>query len=251
MAYHWNADLYQQKHDFVYEYGSSLIDWLDPKPVEEILDLGCGTGELTYQISQFGANVVGIDQSEEMIQQAQQQYPVQPFQVQNATQLKKLPQFDAVFSNATLHWIKDATAVLRQIQQHLKPAGRLVAELGGKGNIAQIITALNQQRMKLGYSAIDISEQWFFPSVGEYSSLLESEGFEVRQTSYFHRDTPLVEDGIINWVRMFATRWLDDVDIEHQNELLETTQASLRSTLFQEGNWYADYKRLRILAVKV
>ncbi|WKN43825.1 class I SAM-dependent methyltransferase [Tunicatimonas pelagia] len=247
MSYRWNTNLYQQKHAFVYQFGADLIKWLNPQAGEDILDLGCGTGELTEQIAQSGAKVIGIDQSEEMIQQAQRQHPERLFQVQNATQLSNLPQFDAIFSNATLHWILDARTVLKQIYQHLKPdGGRLVAELGGRGNIAQIITALNQQRVQLGYSAISSDKQWFFPSVGEYSSLLESEGFEVRQTAYFHRDTSLAEDGIKHWTKMFAGRWLADVDIEHQDNLLEATQESLRSAL-----WRADYKRLRVLAVKV
>ncbi len=251
MPHYWDADLYQQKHSFVYQLGGDLIEWLNPQPDEAILDVGCGTGELTYEISKSGANVVGIDQSKEMIQQAQQQYPTPSFQVQDATQLNNLPQFDAVFSNATLHWIQDAQTVLEQIFHHLKIGGRLVAELGGKGNIAQIIAALNQQRMKLGYSSINSNEQWFFPSVGEYCNLLELAGFEVRQASYFHRDTPLAEDGIKNWIKMFAEKWLADVEAKHQEILLEATQESLHSVLWHEESWYADYKRLRILAVKV
>ncbi|MEO0332470.1 MAG: methyltransferase domain-containing protein, partial [Bacteroidota bacterium] len=246
-----NANLYQQKHSFVYQYGSSLIDCLVPKAGEKILDLGCGTGELTEQIAQLGAKVIGVDQSEEMVEQARRQYPTITFYTQDATQLSNLPQFDAVFSNAALHWMKDAPEVLKQVYQHLKPSGRLVAELGGKGNIAQIISAMNRQRAKLGYPVIDISEQWFFPSVGEYSSLLESEGFEVQQVHYFHRDTALVEDGIKAWIKMFAERWLTDIEADRHEELLEVTQESLQAALYHEDTWYADYKRLRILAVKV
>ncbi|MEM8965986.1 MAG: methyltransferase domain-containing protein [Bacteroidota bacterium] len=251
MAYQWNANLYQQKHAFVYQYGSSLVDWLVPKAGEEILDLGCGTGELTEKIAQSGAKVIGVDQSEEMVEQAKRQYPIITFYTQDATQLSDLPQFDAVFSNAALHWMKDAQAVLKQVYQHLKPSGRLVAELGGKGNIAQIISALNRQRAKLGYPVIDTSEQWFFPSVGEYSNLLELVGFEVQQVQYFHRDTALAKDGIKVWIKMFAERWLADVEADQHEELLEATQESLRVALYHEGTWYADYKRLRILAVKV
>jgi len=250
VAYQWDADLYQQKHAFVHQYGSNLIDWLDPQPHEKILDLGCGTGELTHQIAQSGAEVVGVDQSEKMVYRAKQQYPTISFQVMEATQLAGLPQFDGVFSNAVLHWILEAKQVVQQIYQHLKPAGRLVAELGGKNNIAQIIFALNKQRVAFGYDPISIEKQWYFPSVGEYSSLLEAEGFVVRQTHYYRRDTILAEDGIKEWIRMFADRWLADVAIHHKEKLLEATQESLRSTLFREGSWYADYKRLRILAVK-
>ncbi|MEM6842160.1 MAG: methyltransferase domain-containing protein [Bacteroidota bacterium] len=251
MAHLWNADLYQQKHAFVYQYGSSLIDWLNPQLGEEVLDVGCGTGELTDQIAQTGAKVTGVDQSEKMVERAKQQYPDISFYVQDATQLSGLHQFDAVFSNAALHWIKDASAVLQQIYQHLKPTGRLVAELGGKGNISQIISALNQQRTKLRYPVINVSEQWFFPSVGEYGNLLESEGFEVQQAQYFHRDTALADNGIKEWIRMFASRWLTDIADHHIEKLLEATQESLRSSLYRDETWYADYKRLRILAVKV
>lgn len=250
MTYQWDADLYQQKHAFVHQFGSSLIDWLNPQPNEKILDLGCGTGELTYQIAQSGAEVVGVDQSEEMVRRAKQQYPTMSFQEMDATQLAGLPQFDAVFSNAALHWVLKAKQAIQQTYQHLKPKGRLVAELGGKGNIAQIISALNKQRTNFGYRVIRINNQWFFPSVGEYSSLLESEGFEVRKTHFFSRDTVLAEDGIKEWIRMFAGQWLAGVASHHKEDLLDATQESLRSTLFWEDSWHADYKRLRILAVK-
>ena len=250
VVYQWDADLYQQKHAFVHQYGSSLIDWLNPQQGEKILDLGCGTGELTHQIAQSAAEVIGIDQSEEMVHRAKQQYPNMQFQVMDATELTGLPQFDAVFSNAVLHWVLEAKQAIQQLYQYLKPKGRLVAELGGKNNIAQIISALNKQRVNFGYEVINIENQWYFPSVGEYSSLLEAEGFEVQQTHYYYRETTLAEDGIKEWIRMFAGRWLADVASHHKEKLLEATQESLRSTLFREGSWYADYKRLRILAVK-
>lgn len=251
VAYQWNANLYQQKHAFVFHQGSGLIDWLNPQLGEKILDLGCGTGELTAELSQSGAEITGIDRSEEMIQRARQQYPQLSFYVEDATQLNGLPQFDAVFSNAALHWMLDAQQVIQQVYQHLQPRGRFVAELGGKNNIAQIVAALNEQRVRRGYSAIETTEQWFFPSLGEYSCLLENTDFEVRISQYFHRNTALDgKDGVVNWMRMFANKWLADLSKEEQDTVLSDAQDMLYPSLFREGTWYADYKRLRILAVK-
>nr|WKN36869.1 methyltransferase domain-containing protein [Tunicatimonas sp. TK19036] len=253
MTYHWDADLYQQKYSFVYQYGAGLIEWLAPQPTERILDVGCGTGELTEQIRQSGAEVVGIDHSAEMIRQAQHQYPNVSFSVMDAAQMDSLPQFDAIFSNAALHWMLDAEAVVHQLYQHVKPGGRLVAELGGKGNIHQIISALNQQRTQAGYPFIEVGAQWYFPSVGEYSSLLEKAGFQVQLAQHYDRSTPLSdpENGVKDWIQMFGQTWLKDVANEHREPLLQSVQKSLYSTLFHDGIWYADYKRLRVIARKL
>lgn len=252
MSYQWNANLYQQKHAFVAEYGSSLIEWLAPQPHEHILDLGCGTGELTEQIRQSGAEVIGVDRSAEMIHQAKRQYPHVSFFVMDAAQLSDLPQFEAIFSNAALHWMLEAGRVVQQMYKHLKPGGRLVVELGGKGNIRQVISAVNQQRIRDEYPPIDISQQWFFPSIGEYSTMLENAGFQVQLARHFPRKTPLqdAENGIADWIRMFGQTWLKDIP-EHQHPaFLQSVQKILYPVLFEEGTWYADYQRLRIIAVK-
>lgn len=252
MTYHWDTDLYQKKHDFVYHYGTGLIEWLDPQPTERVLDVGCGTGELTEKIQQSGADVVGIDHSADMIRQARNQYPNISFYVMDAAHMSDLPQFDAIFSNAALHWMLDAEGVVHQLYHHVKSGGRLIVELGGKGNIQQIISALNHQRTQYGYPTITVAEQWYFPSVGEYTSILELAGFRVQLAHHYDRDTPLSdpENGIKEWMRMFGQSWLKDVANDHLEPLLQSVQQSLYPALFRNGIWYADYKRLRVIARK-
>lgn len=138
----WNPGQYQQGFSFVWRHGEELIGLLAPQPGERILDLGCGTGQLTAEIAKSGAQVVGIDSSPEMIQQARSNYPGLRFELTDATQFRTAEPFDAVFSNAALHWIKDAGGVASTIAQALKPGGRFVAEFGGKGNVRSLVQAV-------------------------------------------------------------------------------------------------------------
>jgi trans-aconitate methyltransferase len=138
----WDTELYEAKHNFVWKFGAGVIELLDPKPGERILDLGCGTGHLTAKIAEAGAEVVGLDASPEMIGQARQNFPALTFVARDAAEMTFQSEFDAVFSNAALHWMTQAQRVVEHISQALRPGGRLVAELGGKGNIAHILNAV-------------------------------------------------------------------------------------------------------------
>ncbi|GAB3932345.1 methyltransferase domain-containing protein [Larkinella terrae] len=244
----WNADLYTEKHAFVFQYGAGLIDLLAPQPGEHILDLGCGSGELTQQIADRGAVVLGLDASEPMIAKARQQFPALDFRLGDATDFELSERFDAVFSNAVLHWITDFEAAIRQIRKHLKPGGRFVAEFGGKGNVKQITDEVARQLQKRGYP-LPVS-WWYFPSVGEYTSVLEKHGFRVTLAQHYDRDTVLndPERGIIDWIEQFGSNFFPGVDPADQASILEDTQTALQPTLFRNGRWYADYKRLRVVA---
>lgn len=138
----WDASLYDENHSFVSNYGNNLIELLNPKRGEKVLDLGCGTGDLANVIHELNADIVGIDYSENMIQQAQDKYPHIPFYVMDATRLPYVNEFNAVFSNATLHWIKTPETVLQSIYQSLKTGGRLVIEFGGADNVRTITDEL-------------------------------------------------------------------------------------------------------------
>src|SRR6202000_3140916 len=135
----WNADLYDDKHSFVFQYGESVIALLDAKPGEHVLDVGCGTAHLTNQLREHGVVAKGVDASPEMIAKAKELFPALDAEVRDATALGFNEEFDAVFSNATLHWVKDADVAIKSIWQALKPGGRFVAEMGGKGNIQHLI----------------------------------------------------------------------------------------------------------------
>lgn len=244
----WNASLYDQKHSFVSEYGKSLIPLLEPQPGESILDLGCGTGHLTKAIAETGAHVVGIDSSPSMIETARTTYPDLEFLVADARDFSFPTTFDAIFSNAALHWIPEAEEVVRCIVAALKPGGRLVAEFGGKGNIAAIISAFQQSLQEVTGMEEDLG--WYYPSIGEYASLLEQHSLTVRLAMLFDRPTKLEdgEKGLRNWLLMFRGDILQKVPDEVRSQVLERTEAKARDVLFREDHWVADYRRLRVVA---
>jgi trans-aconitate 2-methyltransferase len=196
----WDPGLYQDQHSFVWQFGASLISTLHPQPGEHVLDLGCGTGQLTSEIARSGATVTGLDYSADMLAQARKNYPDLTFVLGDAAAFDFPRPFDAIFSNAALHWVKDAEGAVRSIAKALRPGGRFVAEFGGRGNIASVQAAL---RAVLGRVA-DEQSPWYYPSIGEYTPLLERHGLEVRDASLFDRPTPLEgEEGMENWLRMF------------------------------------------------
>ncbi|MEA2640424.1 MAG: hypothetical protein QOF51_1818, partial [Chloroflexota bacterium] len=166
MRTEWDASRYDAEHGYVTRYGESLIDVLAPQSGERILDLGCGTGHLTHQIAERGAAVVGIDISTAMIEQARAAYPDLEFHVANAASFSFAESFDAVFSNAALHWIPATAqdAVAASIARALRPGGRLVAELGVRGNIGRIRLAL-EDALRSVAPDVPVPNPWFFPSV--------------------------------------------------------------------------------------
>lgn len=254
---HWDSNLYQSKHSYVFEYGSDLLKILDPKPGEKILDLACGTGQLTKQIASSAADVVGIDSSSEMIERAKANYPQLDFLVADARDFcpsKVDPgSFDAVFSNAALHWVKDRPEqVLKNINQALKPGARFVMEMGGKGNIEKIVNAIYEVLIVGNYKTkeeLDYINPWFFPSLAGYSSILEKAGFRVSFASHFDRPTKLEgDDGIASWVKMYANCFFVDLDQKLTDELILEICKKLKGILYKDGAWFADYVRLRIVA---
>jgi len=248
----WDAKLYDDKHSFVWEKGKGVVELLAPKPGERILDLGCGTGHLTAEIAATGANVIGIDRSPEMISQARRQFPNLKFEVADARHLDFERQFDAVFSNAVLHWIVEPELVVRSVARALGPAGRFVAEFGGKQNVSRLLGAVNRAYAKFGIESGLADNTWYYPSVAEYSSLLEREGLEVRDAKLFDRPTRLEdgEKGLEAWIRMFLKFALDRLPTERQQEFLREIERQARPELFRNGNWELDYRRLRIAAWK-
>ena len=248
----WDTKLYEDKHAFVWEYGSNLIEILAPKEGESILDLGCGTGQLTNQIAETGAEVVGIDNSSEMIAKASTNYPNLNFAIADGTNFAFEEQFDAVFSNAALHWIKPPEAAIECIQQVLKPGGRLVAEFGGKGNVEQIINAINEVIEENKYAIASLINPWYFPSIGEYSTLLEQAGLEVNYATLFERLTPLKggEEGMKNWLTMFAGSIIEDIKSDRSQKIIAAIEKKLSPNLWKDYTWFADYKRIRIIAKK-
>jgi len=252
MNNNWNAELYEEKHDFVWEYGNDLIAILAPKQGEKILDLGCGTGQLTNKIAETGAEVIGLDNSTEMVAKASKNYPDLKFIVADGTNFTFAEPFDAVFSNAALHWIKPPEAAIKCIDRILKPGGRLVAEFGGKGNVERIINGIYQVIEAREEAIEPIINPWYFPSIGEYSTLLEKAGFEVNYATLFQRLTPLKggEAGLKNWIAMFAESIIGDIQSDRSQKIIREIEQKLKANLWKNDTWFADYKRIRIVAKK-
>ncbi len=249
----WDTSLYEDKHAFVWQYGEDLLQLLNPQPGESILDLGCGTGQLTEKIAQAGAEVMGVDHASEMIEKARENYPHIRFDVADARNFQVDKPLDAVFSNAVLHWVKEADSAIASIHKSLKPGGRFVAEFGGKGNVLAIATALYSALESIGIPQAQVENPWYYPSIGEYASLLEHQGFDVIYAILFPRPTPLAEGevGMANWIKMFASPFLAGLSLEQQIQIIPVVEEYLKPTLYQQGTWTADYRRIRIVAIKV
>ena len=247
----WDPDDYDEGHGFVAEYGRDVVRLLDPQPGERVLDLGCGTGTLTALIADSGADVVGIDAAASMVEQARERYPDLAFAVADAREYEPDGTFDAVFSNAALHWIpdEDHDAVLSMVGSALGEGGRFVAELGGRGNVSQVEAAIRAELDARGY---DTDHSWYFPSVGEYAPRLAAHGLEVTEAVLFDRPTELDggESGLREWVGMFGGELLAPVSEADREAVLDAVEDRLRPELYdpETGTWTADYRRLRFVA---
>lgn len=248
----WNAQDYSKKHDFVFEYGRDVMALLDPQSGEAILDIGCGTGELTAEIAETGANVIAIDGSDDMLQRAKELFPTVDFRNQDIRDLSFNNEFDAVFSNAVLHWIprEDQALVCRNIAKALKPHGRFIAEFGGFGNHAATINAEKTIWAQHGY---DYQIPLYFPTISEYTTLLESNGFLVHTALLFPRLTKLKdgEDGMVNLINMFHARFMGNLEDQQRDEMIQEVADQLREDFYHDGHWYSDYVRIRIAAEKI
>ncbi|SDM33079.1 Methyltransferase domain-containing protein [Nonomuraea maritima] len=247
----WHSRAYDSSFGYVSTQGAPLVDLLDPRPGERVLDLGCGTGVLTAQIAFRGAEVLGIDGSPAMIEKALAQYPGINFIVGDGHDFTVVDPYDAVFSNAALHWmIRDPGAVITSVRDALKPGGRFVAEMGGAGNCAELTTAMLTAWREYGLREPELP--WFFPTPAEYARRLEQEGFMVRLLEYFDRPTPLEEcpGGAADWVRMFAGSVLEGLAPDIVEPLLQRVNELAAPALRRESGWMADYVRLRFAAVR-
>lgn len=248
----WKPKLYNEKHSFVYQYGEDLIKLLDPKETERILDLGCGSGQLTSKISELAKETIGIDKSEEMIMDAKSKFPSIEFQVADASDFRFDEKFDSIFSNATLHWVKNFKSSIECMYENLNPNGKIVLEFGGKGNVQTIVNELRKSLKIRGYNRQSYLDLWYFPSIGEYATELESAGFRVLFAEHYDRPTELADKnfGIKDWISMFAESFFIEVLENHIEEIKNEVQEKIKDKCLINGKWYADYKRIRIVAIK-
>jgi trans-aconitate methyltransferase len=242
---HWSAQRYAAAAHFVPAFGAPVVALLDPKPGERILDLGCGDGVLTEKIAAAGATVVAVDAAPDMVAAAKAKgidARVVPGQSLNFER-----EFDAVFSNAALHWMRPQEAVLAGVARALKPGGRFVAEMGGHNNTAAILTAFRAVLAKRGVEALD-HMPWYFPSAAAYQAKLEAAGFRVEEIAIIPRPTP-VAAGFSAWLDMFCEDFfipLPPADrAAAKQEIIDLLQPILMD---ETGLWIADYVRLRFRA---
>ncbi len=250
----WNTEAYAANGRFVANLASDVVALLNPKPGEEILDLGCGDGALTEQLAATGAIVIGVDASPAMLAAARERSARSgsglTFEHHDATALPYHHQFDAVFSNAALHWITGVPgqqAALAGIHRALRPGGRFVAEMGGQGNIAAIRTALQATLAPFGIDA-EAAAASFYPSPAIYRRLLEAAGFTIQSIDLIPRPTPL-PNGMESWLNTFRNGVLDQLNPADRAAAVTNTIALLEPILRDaDGNWTADYVRLRFHA---
>lgn len=241
----WSADGYDRHARFVSDLGGEIFNWLAPAEGERILDLGCGDGDLTKRIRDAGAAVIGVDTSADLLAAARDLgLDVREMDGQTLT---FDGEFDAVFSSAALHWMRDADAVAVGVRRALKPGGRFVAEFGGHGNMAAVVTAMRAAATRFGGDP-GIARPWYFPTPDEYSDLLARHGFDVQRCVLAPRPTPL-PTGMEGWLETFRGPFFDQFGSDQRSAavsyVVQLLEPSLKDAV---GRWTADYVRLRVEA---
>jgi trans-aconitate methyltransferase len=245
MSHRWRPEQYSEHAGFVADLGESVVELLAPRPGERILDLGCGDGRLTRRLSEAGCEVIGVDSSLEMVAAARQM-GLDARLIDGHT-LPFAQEFDAVFSNAALHWMRQPEQVIKGVWESLRPGGRFVGEFGGHGNISTVIAGIEYVLCLRG---VVTDSPWFFPSAAHYRELLEAQGFTVHSAELFPRPTPLPTD-LAGWLQVFAQPFLSQAPQSQWPELIAKVTEVLGDMLRSEdGTWVADYVRLRFKAEK-
>jgi trans-aconitate methyltransferase len=247
MSQDWDPEEYGRNARFVADLGQAVLDLLGPAPGERILDLGCGDGVLTARIRDRGAEVVGIDSSPAQVQAARSRGI--DARVGEGAALEVAGPFDAVFSNAALHWMRPPARVATCVANVLKPDGRFVGEMGGAGCVQKIRAALHAGLSARGVDPWTV-DPWYFPNEREYGSVLAAAGFDVEWIALIPRPTPLPTD-VRAWLQTFGKCFIAALPEHERGRYLDDTQAALRHELCDgSGGWVADYVRLRFFARK-
>ena len=246
----WSPADYAKNAAFVPALGAAALALLDAQPGEIILDLGCGDGALTVQIDAAGAKVIGLDASPDMIEAARargiEAYVADGQALGLAQAAHRFGQFDAVFSNAALHWMLDPAAVAEGVFALLRPGGRFAGEMGGENNVATLRSSIRDELSERGYEVPAEDPQWY-PGVEEFARVYRSAGFEDIQAQLIPRVTPLPA-GVSGWVKTFRAGWLDVAQVPEaeRDSVASAVERRLAGILqMPDGSWFADYVRLR------
>lgn len=248
----WDADKYTTDFSFVHQYGNDVIELIDVNEGGSVLDLGCGNGALTKTLQEKGYAVKGLDASKELLDIARKNYPAIKFIQGDATAFVLSEPVDAVFSNAVFHWINQERQrdMLKCVYNALKKNGQFVFEFGGYGNNQRIHSVLEMIFSEYGYC---YKMPFYFPTISEYTTLLEDIGFRVKYAVLFDRPTELKgENGLKDWINMFLKTPFEIVQSEQEKEaIINNAIRVLQNELFIEGKWYADYVRIRMKAIRL
>lgn len=243
----WNPEDYRYETEFDPSLAKPVFELLEPKAGEKILDLGCGNGALTKELADMGCRVVGVDSSPKMVAAAKALGV--DARLLDGERLHLDEKFDAVMSNAALHWMSDHYAVVRGVWGVLNPSGRFAAECGGEGCIRIIREGMKIALIKRG---IDYKARnpWKYPELGTYSKILENQGFKISYIARIDKPTPL-PDGLRDWLEVFAKNHVEGFTDEEREAFFKEVEDYCRPMLYtKENGWVADYVRLRFLAVK-
>ena len=243
----WNPENYNKSARFIIEFGRPVIELLAPKPGERILDLGCGTGILTKELADAGCEIVGLDSSPEMVEAAKQ-LGIDARLIEGV-EFESRKKFEAVISNAALHWMPDKYLVVRRVWQALKPGGRFAAECGGDGCLRIVREGMKIALAKRGldYKA---RNPWKFCEYAEFSEILKAQGFKIEYIARIDKPTELGTDGLRGWLKVFANSHTEGLEEADKEAFYDEVEAYCKPMLFKNGKWYVDYVRLRFLAVK-
>ncbi len=260
-AHGWDAAGYDASFSFVTAYGAAILDVLGARAGERVLDVGCGTGHQAATLAEAGVDVVGIDGDAAMLEISRSEHPevrVVLADAQDGAALRDAAAgepFDAVLSNAALHWMPRQDDVVAGVASVLRPGGRFVVEMGGVGNCARVTAAIRSARGEIGLDP-DVATSWTFPSPGEQAARLERHGYDVRLVQLLDRPTPLAPGSTAaDWARMFGAALVDDVPRSARLSFDHAVDSHARELGLDqrpdgEPGWWIDYVRLRFLAFR-
>lgn len=243
----WNAETYEQNARFVGQLADEAVSLLCPRPGERILDLGCGDGYLTAQIASYGSELVGMDFSGPLVAAARQRGL--DVRLGNGEELQFDNEFDAVFSNAAMHWMLRAQDTADGVFKALKPGGRFVGEFAGAGNAKIIRREVHAALERRGIDANAV-DPWYLPNEGEYRHVLAQSGFRVEYIKWFERPVAL-DYPVAAWIRTFGSPYIKALGNCDEETFLDEVSSRLRPELFgNDGKWIVDYTRVRFKALK-